>query len=260
MKLEWSPETEVYHAESLSPPCVPTILHINHESRTIGLSIFRNTFGDVEHGVSDVAEKRTYWNPAIDTLYLPDYNPPSRVRRDMYDSLESDDEDSDPDMEGEDCKVGNDIYRRHNILPYVRHIALSVVRTTARVFDPDNEERNRNPEEGLVKWLEKSFPELESVTMLIDPYPEYFPGVEILLHELEGEVERWNGGFAVFRRAMGGKWDEEEGEWVGGKLGVEMLVISLKKTKRAPAFCVRRNEKVGVWGTVSSRTLASRSA
>jgi len=44
---------------------VPTILHICHESRHLGLTIFRRWFQHILDGRNDF-----YWNPSIDTLYL----------------------------------------------------------------------------------------------------------------------------------------------------------------------------------------------
>jgi 2EXR family len=44
---------------------VPTILHVCHESRHFGLTIFRRGFQDISDGLNDF-----YWNPSIDTVYL----------------------------------------------------------------------------------------------------------------------------------------------------------------------------------------------
>lgn len=127
------------HFESLSPPCIPTILHINRESRAIGLKIFKNTFGaplsDRKDSKGEYAEKRgTYWNPKIDTLYLPHENPlPRHLARDADDlnymhQTDLDDEEEYPPRELDEdvCKIGSDLYEEQELLQNVRHIALPV--------------------------------------------------------------------------------------------------------------------------------------
>lgn len=51
-----------------SPICIPTILHINHESRSVGLSIFNLSLKPTkdDKDINSIG----YWNPDADTIFL----------------------------------------------------------------------------------------------------------------------------------------------------------------------------------------------
>jgi hypothetical protein len=184
-----------YYAYSLSPPLspfIPAILHINHESRTVGLSIFRLGFSTstLNHCPSK-SHKRywTYWNPRIDTLYLPSWNPPTRhdPRQDHDFPAQS----FDPVYP----EVPNDTFfastLHHTLLSLVQHLALPWDFRTAtslalRPISADDPSLLDSSTEGawLPCWL-KGFTSLKSVTFLIDDLPQAYRAGEIALEEPE---------------------------------------------------------------------------
>lgn len=74
---------------------------------------------------------------------------------------------------------------------------------------------------------------------------------EILLYEPEEKDERRKSDEEYFRTSLAGEWINGEGELVVGKLvdgtlDMEMLVMSNRETRKAPAFCVKPKKRVGV--------------
>jgi hypothetical protein len=64
---------------TLSPTCIPTILHINHESRCVGLSIFHLSLKPTkdDKDINSIG----YWNPSADTIFLSNTYPVTRNHR-----------------------------------------------------------------------------------------------------------------------------------------------------------------------------------
>jgi hypothetical protein len=187
-----------YYAYSLSPPLIPfipIILHINHESRLIGLSIFRLGFSTTSNTTTpSQAHKRywTYWNPSIDTLYLPSWNPPTHH-----------DPRQDHDFQAQAFDpaypvVPNDTFfastLHHALLSRVQHLALPWDFRTAtslalRPTSDDDPSLLDSSVKGawLPSWL-KGFPSLKSVTFIIDETPQNYRAGETVLEEPEAKT------------------------------------------------------------------------
>lgn len=243
------------YAESISHPCVPTILHINRESRAVGLKIFRLSFGAFSAQAADgsaLRERdifRSYWNPAIDTLYLPFLNPlkgdPIQITKDHVNLNPGYNTDAGEDTDA--CLVGSDIYHKHRILSHVRHLALPNNRKTRVGFGPSHALGEMYtggfPEGNLRSWIRK-FENLESLTLLQDPFPGWYRSGEILLYEPdeEGEDQYCKRAVQLLREtesevekaleafAKGKDWEPPS---------VEVLIMGNRKTRKPPAFCIR---------------------
>jgi hypothetical protein len=64
---------------TLSPTCIPTILHINHESRCVGLSIFHLSLKPTkdDKDINSIG----YWKPSADTIFLSNAMPVTHNHR-----------------------------------------------------------------------------------------------------------------------------------------------------------------------------------
>lgn len=259
MRLNRSPELGIY-AESTSHPCIPTILHINRESRAVGLKIFKLSFGASPTQAADgsvLKERelfRSYWNPAIDTLYLPFLNPlESHPIQATMDHITPTPRYSNNWGDVDACLVGSGIYHKHRILSHVRHLALPDNHKTKTGFRPplphdaiiDSEKFTLG---NLPAWIH-GFEKLESLTLLRDPFPGWYRSGEILLYEPDDDNED-----EYCRRAL--KYLRETEGWVQEALevfakgkdweapSVELLIMGNRKTRKPPAFCIKPKKRL----------------
>ncbi|PQE19751.1 hypothetical protein CJF32_00010186 [Rutstroemia sp. NJR-2017a WRK4] len=173
------------HAELLGPFApIPTIMHVCSESRSVGLRVFRLGLGPA----LDKDGRNFYWDPRVDTLYLPPAAAWSNgvLGEFLGRGFEEDGEGKDGEGENGD-KMGEDGGKRgipkdwvnDGFMRVVRHIALPLNVWLARGLYLE-------PEEGrwLIQWLRR-LPELRSVTLLVEPYDQWMgmPDTRVVYYE-----------------------------------------------------------------------------
>ncbi|KAF7893955.1 hypothetical protein EAF00_007469 [Botryotinia globosa] len=136
---------------------IPSICHVNSESRCLALSILRNGLGP------NTEESDFYWNPNTDTIYFPPSASWTSGTMEKH-------------LFGEKVPAS---YRNDGIMPVVQHIALPLNIWLAQglYLEP-------LPGRWLLDWLYK-FPALQSVTLLIEPFDQWLglPNTSIVYHE-----------------------------------------------------------------------------
>ncbi|KAF7888013.1 uncharacterized protein EAF01_011167 [Botrytis porri] len=136
---------------------IPSICHVNSESRFLALSILRNGLGP------NTEESDFYWNPNIDTIYFPPSASWTNGTMEKYLFKE---------------KIPAS-YRNHGITPVVQHIAfpLNIWLAQGLYLEPPKDR-------WLLDWLYR-FPALQSVTLLIEPFDQWLglPNTSIVYHE-----------------------------------------------------------------------------
>jgi hypothetical protein len=258
-------------AQSISPPCVPVILHINRESRAEGLRIFKLAFGtdpDGSHpragldgpGGAREGDSRTqyrsvfcppsssgperfrsYWNPERDTLYLPLFNPgeehPVQRTRTFFRgwdraTYDFDSGDDESDRESNDASIYK--LEVQQTLSHVRHLALPLNQDTRRIIFPSYPPII--PRADISSWFMR-FPHLRSLTLLVDHFPGWYRAGEIVLYEPNDGGEGFRQQEAKISSFME-LWNEDkEGEpWEVPD--IEVLIMGNRKTRRKPEFCV----------------------
>jgi hypothetical protein len=250
------PETGPVYAQSISPPCIPTILHINRESRAVGLKIFRRSFGpSAPTTKSSILERDmlcSYWNPAIDTLFLPVQNPslqqPIQVTsdEDLYQRNFYEEEYEDLDV----SLIGDSIYHDQHILSYVRHLALPENMKVRMGFSTESQRETFEfgQRVDLSAWLSR-FEHLQSLTILSDPFPGWYRSGEIVLYELleEQDPDRCTGVALPRLRMTERSIEEALEEYATGREwkapSVELLIMGHRKTRKVPAFCVKPKKR-----------------
>ncbi|PQE06230.1 hypothetical protein CJF30_00005195 [Rutstroemia sp. NJR-2017a BBW] len=227
------------HAELLGPFApIPTIMHVCAESRSVGLGVFRLGLGPA----LDKDGRNFYWDPRVDTLYLP---PAAAWANGVL---------------GEFLGRGgippdwvNDGFMR-----VVRHIALPLNVWLARGLYLE-------PEEGrwLIQWLRR-LPELRSVTLLVEPYDQWMgmPDMRVVYYEPLNVPMSQLLGLKPLEIEVGVEeaWEEEKGkgneEWDVPL--VEVLVLGMKKYT-PDEWCIRprtnldRDDVTGLWEVRPSR-------
>jgi len=235
-------------AYQLDPIVIPTILHICSNSRAVALKIFRLGFGANTH-----PRDKTWWNPNIDTLYLPAWLPPPHTLHlpSRFPSPGSDpnidfhtveEEAADPHSEYSmwDLEVLWDATSQA-ALAAVQHLAVPWVESFLHDFGIfSGEDWGLNSIGPL--WL-KGFPLLNSLTFLVDHYPKWYRTGDILLYEPhDGVVFKYFGESpAEFEWRIKGALDdfrhEFEPEW--NPPTIEILILGHRKTRKRNGFCLR---------------------
>ncbi|KAK2629510.1 hypothetical protein QTJ16_000330 [Diplocarpon rosae] len=186
---------------STSSPSIPIILHINQESRTVGLSLFTLNFPFKRKQCRPPPFRpalSTYWNPTRDTLYLPDFHVPEGIAVDVaWDAVDN----SDACLPNDDSLIGGK-FHHHNLMA-MQHLALPWNTKVANGFDarsdPESSTGHQCGGEWMPRWL-LGFPSLRSVTFLLEPSSLcYRPGgIELYepkdareLHEYDRDMPVW---------------------------------------------------------------------
>ncbi|KAM3148244.1 hypothetical protein ABEW05_011555 [Botrytis cinerea] len=198
---------------------IPSICHVNSESRSLALSIIRNGLGP------NTEESDFYWNPNTDTIYFP---PSASWTSGTMEKF----------LFKENVPAS---YRNDGITPVVQHIALPLNIWLAQGLYLEPLESR-----WLLNWLYK-FPMLQSVTLLIEPFDQWLglPNTSIVYHEpLDVPMSQLLGhkpshiqkmledSLSEYRDANDGAWEPP---------AVEVLVLGMKKFKRAKKCVGKRS-------------------
>ncbi|CCD49095.1 hypothetical protein ACHAPF_000632 [Botrytis cinerea] len=198
---------------------IPSICHVNSESRSLALSIIRNGLGP------NTEESDFYWNPNTDTIYFP---PSASWTSGTMEKF----------LFKENVPTS---YRNDGITPVVQHIALPLNIWLAQGLYLEPLESR-----WLLNWLYK-FPMLQSVTLLIEPFDQWLglPNTSIVYHEpLDVPMSQLLGhkpshiqkmlenSLSEYRDANDGAWEPP---------AVEVLVLGMKKFKRAKKCVGKRS-------------------
>lgn len=230
----------------MQPLPIPTILHVNRESRSVGLDIFRLGFGP--DGSPCNPEDNDYWNPSADTLYLPSFQPPRdwdvRQSREFMEPIH------DPNFwaSRDDSHIGST--ELHIRLAALRHLALPWNYKVIHGLGLKKLHFSKNYVAWLPRWL-FGFNELRSVSFLIDHWPKWYRTGEIVLYEPEETVmdqgQKTETRATAFRatpsevegrieKIMDMFREQEEPEW--DVPSIEILVMGHRKTKKRSGFCL----------------------
>ncbi|KAJ8058876.1 hypothetical protein OCU04_011860 [Sclerotinia nivalis] len=197
---------------------IPTICHVNSESRALALSICRNGLGP------NTEESDFYWNPNTDTIYFPPSASWTNGTLEQYLFKE---------------KVP-DSYRNSGIVPVVQHVAfpLNVWLAQGLYLEPLSTS-------WLLDWLHK-FPSLQSLTLLIEPFDQWLglPNTSIVYHEpLDNPMQQLlhhkpSQITAQVEKALQEYRNSNDPSWIPPV--VEVLVLGMKKFKTSKSCIARR--------------------
>jgi hypothetical protein len=234
------------YAYTISSPRIPVVLHICHESRTVGLKLFSLGFSS-KSPLKSLFDKypKTYWNPKTDALYLPTVQPPPEHDiRQTFDFGQGCDNYNLPPHR-DDSSLG--YTSLHSLLSRVQHLALPWNDRTASTLSVSHS--------WLPVWLSK-FESLKSVCFLIDHFPQWYRAGEIVvwdpeeteidralrfkfvgdedgvtIEDLRGEIEKRIRETAQKNSEIAPGWEIPE---------VELLVMGHRKRRTAGGFCIKR--------------------
>ncbi|KAI6708305.1 hypothetical protein PZA11_007043 [Diplocarpon coronariae] len=235
---------------STSSPAIPSILHVNLESRIVGLSLFTLNFPLKQRQCRPPPYRpalSTYWNPARDTLYLPDFHAPedADVAADVArDAVEG----SDAGLPADDSLLGRR-FHHHNLMA-MQHLALPWKTKVASGFD-FRTGSDRCGGEWMPRWL-FGFPSLKSVTFVVEPSSRgYRPGEIVLYEPGDARVRREYSCCAL-------AWSADRVSFKPGELAaliacrlrlytqgeipnIHMKLLGHRETRKTLPFCVTRS-------------------
>ncbi|EKD16767.1 uncharacterized protein L3040_006267 [Drepanopeziza brunnea f. sp. 'multigermtubi'] len=173
---------------STSSPCIPLILHINHESRAVGLKYLRLNFPNAEAGPlpqSCRAPGSTFWSPDVDTIYLPTYSLPENEPVEATGDLRVN---SSVHVWWDHSFTGHSFH--HSALEDMQHLALPWSTKIAGGFGVRHDIWHQRflgwGGDWMAPWL-YGFPSLKSVTFIYEPRLGWYRHGKILLRDVSDD-------------------------------------------------------------------------